>query len=264
MIMRGYTNGPYGQVHWRMHEQVGARCEPDLYCLHPAPFSGLTFTTIMPFLAEGRRIIAPDYPGHGGSDPLGAAPSVSDYARAMLPVIDAVSDGQDVDLLGFHTGCLVAAELGSIRPDRVRRIVLIDIPYFDVATRSDIYGEAAKPFAITADLGCLAAPWERGMTRRIESQGVARSFDLFTEQLRHGVHMNAAFHAAKMYDCKTGFSRLSKPVTVVASRSALLDATLAAAQAIPGANLIERLDISRAVLDESAETLATTIIEGLI
>ena len=260
MIVRGYTQFQSGQVHWRM---LGCGLAPDLYCLHPAPFSGLAFTNIMPHLAKNRRTIAPDYPGHGGSDPSATAPSITDYANAMLAVIDDLSKGQQIDLLGFHTGCLIAAELARLRPDCIRQIVMVDIPYFDAETRKAMFSDAANLFEIGPNLDCLAAPWERGMTRRIDSQGATRSFEMFTEQLRHGAHMNAGFHAAMTYDCEAGFARLSKPVTAIASKSALLDATRAAATAIPGAILIERLDISRAVLDEAAATMAATIIGGL-
>lgn len=260
MISRGYTNAPSGQVHWRM---TGSGAQPDLYCLHPAPFSGLAFTTIMPYLATDRRVIAPDYPGHGGSNPAGASPSINDYALAILAVIDALSADKEVDLLGFHTGCLVAAELASMRPDRIRRIILIDIPCFDAEKRKEMFSDAAGRFDITPDLACLAAPWERGMTRRIESQGTARSFEMFTEQLRHGADMNAAFGAALSYDCESGFARITAPVTVIATQSALIDATRAAACIIPSAVLIERLDIKRAVLDETAETIAKDVLKGL-
>ena len=44
VIQKGYTDGPFGQIHWRMLEQDGDTNRPDLYCLHPAPYSGLAYT----------------------------------------------------------------------------------------------------------------------------------------------------------------------------------------------------------------------------
>jgi pimeloyl-ACP methyl ester carboxylesterase len=73
-MRKGYTDGPFGQIHWRMMDAVGEATMPDLYCLHPSPFSGLAYTNVMPMLAQNRRVIAPDYPGYGGSDPFKAHP----------------------------------------------------------------------------------------------------------------------------------------------------------------------------------------------
>ena len=87
-MRKGYTDGPFGQIHWRMMDAVAEATMPDLYCLHPSPFSGLAYTNVMPMLAQNRRVIAPDYPGYGGSDPFKAHPSIAEYAEAMLAVMD--------------------------------------------------------------------------------------------------------------------------------------------------------------------------------
>jgi len=101
MIKKSYTDGQFGQLHNRILEPVGKAMQPDLYCMHPAPYSGLAFTNIMPHLAVNRRIIAPDYPGHGGSDAFRHDASVGDYAKAMAELIALHSDGP-VDLVGFQ------------------------------------------------------------------------------------------------------------------------------------------------------------------
>ena len=95
-IRKGYADGQFGQVHWRA---LGQGARPDLVCIHPAPFTGVAFSTIMPHLARDRRVIAPDYPGYGGSDPHRPDPSV-----------------------------LMAIEVSLTHPDKVRRIALIDVP----------------------------------------------------------------------------------------------------------------------------------------
>jgi pimeloyl-ACP methyl ester carboxylesterase len=256
-ILKGYCDSPFGQIHWRMMGEEDGR---DIYCLHPAPFSGLAFATIMPFLATGRSVIAPDYPGHGGSDPMNMDPSIANYAASMGAVMADLSGTQPVDILGFHTGCLVAS---AIEAKYINQIVMLDVPYFDQQGRIDLFSEAAQPFEITSGLDCLSGPWERGMTRRIASQGVARSFEMFTEQLRHGTKMNAAFSAALAFDCEYAFAKLQRPTTVIATQSPLLDPTRAAAKIIEGARLVERLDIGRSVLDEAAETIAVEILRGL-
>lgn len=254
-IRKGYSDGPFGQLHWRM---TGAGDGPDLYCLHPAPFSGLAFTTIMPHLARDRRVIAPDYPGHGGSDSFRADASIADYAAAMQAVVADLSGGAPVDVMGFHTGCLVAAAMTE-----VRRLALVDVPAFEPDTRTKFLATNAAPFEITADLSCLEAAWDRGMTKRIESQGLDRSFDMFTAQLCHGRDMNAGFHAGFSANVEALLAPIRQPTLVVASQSALLEATRRAAALIPNATLVERLDIKRAVLDEAASEIAAEVLRFL-
>jgi len=260
-VSKGYCDGPYGQVHWRMCGERGSA--PDLICLHPAPFSGLAFTTIMPFLALDRRVIAPDFPGHGGSNPHCMDASVEDYAKAIASVIAALSPDRPVDLLGFHTGCLVACELALSAPQSVRNLVLVDVPAFDADTRSSYLASSAEPPGFTPDMSSLARAWERGIIKRIESQGMARSFEMFVEQLRHGEAMNTAFYAGFTYPVEERLQAVQHKATVIATQSMLLDATRRAASLIPQAKLVERLDIKRAVLDEAAEETAEQVLSSL-
>lgn len=74
----------------------------------------------------GRRLLAPDLAGHGGSarDSSVAYDTerLADEARAWL---DAVAPGA-VDLVGNSLGGAVAARLALRRPERIRRLVLMD------------------------------------------------------------------------------------------------------------------------------------------
>jgi len=123
----------------RVHRWSAAfadQAAPDLVLLHPMPHDGLFFRTIAPLLAIGRTVIAPDYPGYGGSDGLEGTPTIGLYADAM---IDAIHSSQGpVDLFGFHTGCLVAVEMSLRYPGEVRRLVQVDVPYFDPAKRQEL------------------------------------------------------------------------------------------------------------------------------
>lgn len=260
MICKGYSGGPFGQVHWRLLEPEEPSTQPDLYCLHPAPFSGLAFTGIMPHLAQGRRVIAPDFPGHGGSDAFKQEPSIEEYVEAMLAVIANLSGDTPVDLMGFHTGNLVAVEIAISQPDHVRRLALVDVPAFDADTRDKYRATAARPLEITPQLSCLDAAWERGMSKRLQSQGPDRSFEMFVEQLRHGKKMNAAFHAGFSYDVDARLPQVTHPAMVLASQSVLLAATYRASKLISTAKLVERTDVTRAVLDEAATRIASEIL----
>ncbi|MCX4586237.1 alpha/beta fold hydrolase [Streptomyces sp. NBC_01481] len=73
-------------------------------------------------LAQGRRVIAFDNTGVGGSS--GTSPStVTQMALDAIAFIDALDLAQ-VDILGFSLGSFVAQEIALIRPALVRRLVL--------------------------------------------------------------------------------------------------------------------------------------------
>lgn len=266
MQRKGYSDSPFGQVHWRIWGGESAAGQRDLYCLHPAPFSGLAFQNLAPLLAQGRRVIAPDYPGYGGSDAHSLEPSIDDYALAMGAVIADVSGHSAVDVLGFHTGCLVAAELGRQLPDQVRGVCLIDVPAFSAEQSAALAASNGKPPEIIDTVECLAKPWKSGFSSRQEAQGKDQAFAMFVEHIRAGKAMNAAFHAAFSYPWEDRFKEVSQDVLVLASQSALLEGSRASADLLPSAVLMERLDITRSVLDAHAAQIApaiTTYLEGI-
>jgi pimeloyl-ACP methyl ester carboxylesterase len=73
-------------------------------------------------LAAHHRVVAFDNAGVGGS--TGTTPSaVAQMARDALAFLDAMELGV-VDILGFSIGSFVAQEVGLLRPDIVRRLIL--------------------------------------------------------------------------------------------------------------------------------------------
>lgn len=76
----------------------------------------------MDALAAGRRVIAFDNAGVGGSS--GTTPSTAaEMARDALAFLDALGIGR-ADVLGFSLGSFVAQEIALSRPGAVRRLVL--------------------------------------------------------------------------------------------------------------------------------------------
>ncbi|HEY6644653.1 alpha/beta hydrolase [Povalibacter sp.] len=118
-MKRGYVDGPYGQVHY----QDGGKGRP-LVLLHQAPMSSRQFEGVFQLLIDhGIRPIAIDYPGFGMSDVTTFVPRVEDYAKVVPPVLDALGI-KTADILGHHTGALVATEVEQQFPDRVRKLIL--------------------------------------------------------------------------------------------------------------------------------------------
>ena len=76
--------------------------------------------------ALDRRVVAPDHRGHGLSEHVGAGGWYYfwDYVRDVDAVIDHI--GGPVDLIGHSMGGTIATLLAATRPEKVRRLVLIE------------------------------------------------------------------------------------------------------------------------------------------
>jgi len=144
-LIRGASGSRHGGIHWYewkpKDEALTGPTAPDLFLLHPMPHAGSFFNLIAPFLAAGRTVVAPDYPGYGRSDALNVRPTIAVYAEAMIDTIRARNTHGRADLFGFHTGCLLASEMSLNYPEEVHRIVQVDVPYFDEAKRKELLGE---------------------------------------------------------------------------------------------------------------------------
>ena len=85
---------------------------------------------VAPLLARSRRVLVPELPGHGGSEPLGgggADRSLEPYADAVLSVLDA-EEAAPAAWVGHSLGALVGVYAASRRPEAVRALVLAAAP----------------------------------------------------------------------------------------------------------------------------------------
>ncbi len=258
-----YADTRFGQVHCRGLDAAEHAGNAPLICLHPAPSSGLYFSTVMPLLNSERAVIAPDYPGYGGSDVQDEPLSIADYAAAMLDVVDSAPLKAPVDLLGFHTGCLVAVEMAHNRPRAIRRLVLCDIPYFTAEQQDSFRDKMTKPLPVTAELESLAAPWAFNVSGRIDAVPLERAFELFAEHCRAGTRDWYAFGAAFSYDCEGRFAALDADVTCLATQSGLHGPTATAAGVLPGATYVDVPEVTTAVFESGAASIAKRVLEAL-
>ena len=95
--------------------------------LPPAPHTGAFFDNIRQALSP-LETGAETYPGYGDV-PTSAQPSIESYATSLLP------QPSRTQLVGFHTGCLVALEMAYRQPD-LGPLTLVDIPFFDETTKA--------------------------------------------------------------------------------------------------------------------------------
>jgi pimeloyl-ACP methyl ester carboxylesterase len=126
-MKRAFADIPEGQMHYRI-EGSG---EPVLL-LHPGVGSSDAFTNAMPYLSRKYLVIATDFLGNGDSDPAPFEYTMPDHARSLVSFLDSLGI-RKVSVVGHHTGAKVAAELAINRPERVNKLVLSAIGYWEAA-----------------------------------------------------------------------------------------------------------------------------------
>jgi non-heme chloroperoxidase len=95
-----------------------------LLVLHGYSDSWLSFSRVLPLLADRFRIIAPDLRGHGCSDRPDGGYGMDELAEDVTHVLDALTIDRAA-VLGHSMGSLVAQQLAGRHPERVERLVLV-------------------------------------------------------------------------------------------------------------------------------------------
>jgi pimeloyl-ACP methyl ester carboxylesterase len=118
-MRRAYADGPFGQIHY-CHGTSGR----PVVMLHQAPMTSRQFDAVYPLMAaRGFRPIGIDAPGFGQSASPDFVPTIDDWARVVVPVLTALHV-EKTDVVGHHTGALVAAAFCIGHPELVRSLVL--------------------------------------------------------------------------------------------------------------------------------------------
>jgi Predicted hydrolases or acyltransferases (alpha/beta hydrolase superfamily) len=81
-------------------------------------------------LAPDFRAIAIDYPSHGHSDHFTGQPTIEDYARCVIEVMDSLKI-ERAFALGEAVGAGVSYALGARHKQRIDKVIAINTPYFE-------------------------------------------------------------------------------------------------------------------------------------
>jgi pimeloyl-ACP methyl ester carboxylesterase len=102
---------------------LAAGAGPPLVLVHGFGGAAANWRAIAPALAAERRVLVPELPGHGGSSPLTAAPTLDPYAEAVLAVLEAEA-ALPTPWVGHSLGALVGLRAAIRHPEAVTGIVL--------------------------------------------------------------------------------------------------------------------------------------------
>jgi pimeloyl-ACP methyl ester carboxylesterase len=263
-VRRGYFESRYGQLHVHNAIPPGGGFDEgiSLLCLHATPRSGSSLLPLLELMGMDRSVYAPDLPGFGNSDPPPGRPGISDYASAVGDFCTSMRFRQ-IDVLGYQTGALVAAELALALPAVVRRVVLMGVPMPDEGERES-FRRAPWPVAPVADGSHLQVEWNRTRTSVHEGAPVATIAAGFADELANGAMAWWGLHAAMQYPAAERLPLITQPTLLVRSREGRGMDSGSARELLPKARMVEQPEIYGSDLFESAATQVSTVLREFL
>jgi pimeloyl-ACP methyl ester carboxylesterase len=202
-------------------------------------------------------VFAPDTPGYGESDAPTTKPAIADYAGAMLDFLDQMRLRQ-VDLLGYHTGAAIAAEMAIARPERIRRVVMVAVPVIGAAER-EAFDATPWPAPLREDGSHLAQEWQRTVRWRGPGVTLEQLAAGFAEKLRNGPLAWWGASAAMHWPAADRLPQLSQPVLVLRPRDDLWEATARARELLPQAKFKDLEDCGFGVFDAAPQVIVREV-----
>ena len=261
---RGYVDGPYGQIHYRLTENRTAtdQLKRPLAFFHQNPRSSYEYVELMAKLARDRLCVAFDTPGYGQSAPPPEPPGIAGYSAAMVQALDALGYGADgkgaVDAFGFHTGTFVAAEVAARRPDLINRLVLAGVPYTTGEEQQDFYDRLVVNRSPRPASGShMVDRWHSYVANRPEGLDEESGRKLMLASMVSGDRSWWAYKGVFTYPTAERFAKIKQPVLLLAVNDLLRQHTIASESLLSDATLIDMPDVEGAfVLMTHAEELA--------
>ncbi len=259
---RLYVPGVYGQVHVYVAEPAnrGTRRQTPLVLFHENPVSGLEFTILMRQLGAHRRVLAPDTPGYGMSDPTPGPLSIEAYAEALMVSLRnaGIRRGTKFDVFGFHTGALLAAEFAARYPKDVRRLVLAGIPYRTGEDRAQHLASLDRNEKPTDLDKWFAVIWKSTVLQNPEldpNRTVRRAVETLLPMNRRWY----AYDAVYRYDIEGRFPQITQPTLVLLMHESLLEPTTRALPLLRHATAIDMPEADAHAFDTHPELVAQTM-----
>jgi pimeloyl-ACP methyl ester carboxylesterase len=155
---------------------------------------------------------------------------------------------RQVDLFGYQTGSLVAADLAASRPAQVRRVVLAGVPVFDAKER-EAFHRHPWPVAAREDGTHLVEEWQRIRRWRAEAASVRRVGQALAASLQAGDAASWGPAAAADYSAGERLPLVHQPVLVLRPKDEYWEMTPRADALLPEARRVDLPEQDAGLLD---------------
>lgn len=262
-LRRAYFETRFGQLHVHYAIPAGGGFDEatTLLCFHQSPMSARVFDPLLKVLGTDRSIYAPDTPGYGESDGPAARPSIAEYAAAMGDFLDAMRF-RKIDILGYHTGALIATELAIARPQVVRRLVLAGVPVMTDAEQA-AFRKSPWPLPVAEDGSHLTAEWQRSVQWRGPGVSLEQMAAGFAEKLRAGPRASWGSSAAMEYPTAERLKAVTQPALVIRPKDDLWEPTARAKGLLRNASFLDLPQYGFGLFDVAANEMAAACREFL-
>jgi pimeloyl-ACP methyl ester carboxylesterase len=260
MIRRLYVDGLWGQVHVRRARGGDA----PLILLHQSPLCGDQFEPAMALLAgTGFDVLALDMPGYGLSDPPPSPASIADHAEALAALLDELGH-HCVNVLGHHTGALIAAAFAASHPKRVMRLILNGVPLLDEAERAHFANFRFDPLVPAVDGAHLLAAWNQRLTATPGWSDLGAMHRHVVTMLANPLRYGWGFEAAFAHDAAADLMTIICPTLILTNSGDDLYAASRRAHTLrPDLAYVELPDGTHDIVDEQPVAWAQTVVAFL-
>jgi len=258
-LRRAYFECRYGQLHVRtaFPSTGGFDEHTPLVCLHEGPGSSRSFAPLLAAMGTDRSVYAADLPGCGESDPPPAQPAVADYAQAVGDFLGNLRLRR-VDVLGYHEGAAIAAELAMREPERVRRLVFAGLSAYTGAEREALHPQP-YPEPPSLDGAHLLAGWQRHLAARGPGVSLEELAAAFADELHNGPHARWVAHAVYGWRAQERLPLVAQPVLVLRLHGDLPEPAQRAQRLLRTAHFHDLGELGAAALTVAPEAVAARV-----
>jgi pimeloyl-ACP methyl ester carboxylesterase len=261
-LKRVYAEGPSGQIHYYDAGGGGA----PLILIHQSPTSAIDFAKVFPLLAhEGFRVLALDLPGMGMSDAPPWDPTIPDYAKAVVCVLDHAGI-KTADAFGHHTGAEVALVAAQDFPGRLRRLALYGLACMTVEAKDALWRRIVPAekthglFTPDPEGNHLSALFQR----LAPTYGLEAANRMVLSRMLAGERLWNGHNAALTWDIRPALAAVDNEIVFITHDGEMLDAATREARALrPACPLVVLEGRFATAMDSAPEALTAATAEFL-
>lgn len=198
----------------QLHIATAGQGDP-LILLHQTPRSWDEFRELIPLLAVQHRVIAMDMYGFGQSAKFPAPQTIEKYAEGVIALADALNIST-FNILGHHTGALVAFAVTADNQKRVNKLILSAPPFTDKEYREKHKnGEGVDDATIAEDGSHLTANWAKRYPFYPKNKPEILN-RYIRDSLSFGLDPKEGHLACSAYAIEDGLERITSKVLILA------------------------------------------------